>query len=226
LRIITPLAVTGCAFLKQPMIKVSEQPPVLMLTMTSAEPVLDRTVRYAHYECDVRRQFEQVDLPLNRADLLEKGINKIMISNGKGASRDITLDVTDYKITAMASGKRVANQVSGVPGAGPISSYWFYPENTIVLSTLGKPVTKEIAAEITDKAKLVGLTPMNEIIAGFETPSKDNLYFVDQGGRFKNEVANAGRPVLFNTVSVAEAGSPYQQPVEVAVFAKLPGVNE
>jgi hypothetical protein len=232
LRIITPLALTGCAKLRQPVMKIQENPPLILLSMTDAKMELDKTVRYAHYQCDVRRQYAMADLPLNRANLVEKGIKQIILNTGAGGSRNLKIEADEHKITVSASGIRTKGVVSGVPGAGGVSTFWSYPENTIVLTAPATQLSEATKAEITDQAEAAGLVPLTDVIAGFEPSANqaDSLYFIDNSGRLKTQINEAEKPVLFETITGSEvysgANGPYDRPVQIAVFARLPGANE
>ncbi len=218
LRMMTPLALSGCVHLQQPVVTIRENAPIIALHITSSELVLDKTVRYAHFQCDVRSQYAYFDLPLNREDLLEKGIHTITINTDSGQFRKITLDVNDDRVIAMAS-------------AGGIATYWFYPENTVVL-TASENLSDDARSELNTRARSAGLIPMAEEMATYDAGSAlaNNAYFIDNTGHLKKQIAEAGKPVAFGTVSTTETyfgpNGQYKQPRNIQVFAKLPGAHE
>lgn len=231
LRMMTPLALSGCAHLKQPVVAIREAPGSIALRVTSTELELDKTVRYAHFQCNVRSQYAYFDLPLRRDELLEKHISRISVNSDSGQFRDIALDVNEDRVIALVSGQRKNVSAGSTPGAGGIATFWFFPENTIVLSASEK-LNAEARAALKDNARTAGLVPIEEQIAGFEpgTEMANNAYFIDPTGSWKNRIGEAGKPVAFGTVSTSETyfgpNGQYQQPRNVQVYARVPGVNE
>ncbi len=192
--------------------------------------MLDKTVRYAHFQCDVRSQYAYFDLPLKREDLIAKNIDTIKINSDSGMSRTVKLDVNDDRIVAMLSGA-AAGRALPTPGAGGISTFWFYPENTVVL-TASEKLTEDARTELNTRARSAGLIPMAEQLASYDTGTvlANNAYFIDNTGHLKKQIDEAGKPVAFGTVSTTETyfgpNGQYQQPRNIQVFAKLPGANE
>lgn len=232
LRLTTPLAISGCVHMKQPVVAIVETPPVLRLRLTEAELELDKSVRYAHFQCDVRTQFAYFELPLTRDELLEKGITRIALKSDAGQFRDIVLDVNESRMIATSTSTKTGAKEMSVPGAGGIATYWFYPENTIVLGAPGAKLDAAARDEIDNRARVSGLVPLSDQLPGFEPGPElaQNAYFVDTSGRIKRQIETAGKPVAFGSVTTSETyfgpNGQYQQPKNIAIYARLPGVNE
>ena len=234
LRLTTPLAISGCLHMKQPVVAIVETPPVLRLKITEAELELDRSVRYAHFQCDVRTQYAYFELPLTRDELLAKNISRIALKSDAGQFRDIVLDINEARMIATSSSTKSAANTKqmSVPGAGGVATFWFYPENTIVLGAPGAKLDSAAREEIDNRARVSGLVPLEQQLPGFE-PGPDlaqNAYFVDTSGRVKRQIETSGKPVAFGTVTTSETffgpNGQYQQPKNIPIYARLPGVNE
>lgn len=222
LRTMVPAAITGCLKLKQPSIEVRKNTPKIDLIMKEAEIRPDKTKRYPQFECDQRNQYAQVDIILNRDELIEGGYNKIGLRNSGLRFLDVDLEVDENKITA--TGKSSAC----IPNAGGSTTYWFYPQNTIVLGQPGTEPNDETKGAIRTAAKKAGLIPLEDVISDFRPSdyAARNMYFVDKAGKYVKEINTAGRPILFDTVSASEtyygANGPYNRPKDIHVYAKLP----
>jgi hypothetical protein len=229
MRMMMPLALSGCVKMKHPVITIRETPPLISLRATSLELEIDKSVRYAHFQCDVRSQYAYFDLPLDRDNLLEKNIRKINVRSDAGHFRNIDLDVNENRLIAMISGNQT--KAGMIPGAGGMTTFWFFPENTIVLSA-GEKLDTAARTELKSRARGAGLVPVEEQIVDFKPdPVKTNIaYFIDPTGRWKDQISDAGKPVAFGTIAASETffgpNGQYQQPRNIQVFARVPGANE
>jgi hypothetical protein len=232
LRLTTPLAISGCMHMRQPVVAIIETPPVLRLHLTEAKLELDKSVRYAHFQCDVRSQYAYFELPLTREELLEKNINRIALKSDAGQFRDIVLDVNEQRVIASSTSTRTNATQMSVPGAGGIATFWFYPENTVVLGAPGIKLDAAARDEIDNRARVSGFVPLSDELPGFDPGLgfADNAYFIDRSGRVKRQIETSGKPVAFGTVTTSETyfgpNGQYQQPKNIPIYARLPGVNE
>lgn len=232
-RVMTPVAVTGCIKIKQPVMEITKSAPNIKVRMTSAEIRMDKSVRYAHFQCDLQNRFAYADILLNRDELISGAYRQLNLQGVAGSFSNISLDVNEHRIVATTKPMSPLNPGGSyfVGGGGGIATYWFYPENTIVLNVASREATETTRSAISDIAKNAGLTPLDEVYKDF-TPdpyNEQNLYFVDTDGRFAKKM-QTDKPVLFDTISASEtfygAQGAYEKPEEVAVFAKLPGVYD
>lgn len=220
LRIITPVAITGCLTMKNPTVKIQSYGQTMQLTLGETGIHLDRSVRYAHYQCDMHYKYAYVDVPLDRDQLIENGTKKITMKSAIGHLADIDLDVNEQRMTAT------------VKNGGDILTHWFYPENTVVLIAPMAKMDETTRADITEAAKAHGLVPLSDRIASFDTDaySKNALFFVDRSDNLSKKIDAAGKPVIFDTISVPDTYSgpngSYTQPANIDVFARLPGLYE
>ncbi|MGB4058405.1 MAG: hypothetical protein WBK77_10015, partial [Alphaproteobacteria bacterium] len=97
LRIISPVLFTGCVKHKNPTIEIKTQGDTMYMDITDAVIENDKSVRYAHYQCDVHNRYAYIDLPLNRDELIKNGTKKIVGKNKLGRLNEIAMNVTEER---------------------------------------------------------------------------------------------------------------------------------
>ena len=185
LRIMTPVGITGCPKISElvPTVKVNDI--YLDVKITGYGIDKNNLPREPHIACNKAMQFAIADIPLPRANLYDSGIKALrlgFISGGIGRDQyDVALDGPKLSLTAKSpavfkSGKR--------PDGSIATEFWFYPENTLILSA---PTTQkdQQSAAIEAFASKNGLTPLAQLLDGFSAPSGQTIrqYYVDQSGK-------------------------------------------
>lgn len=109
LRFMTPATLTGCATITQPLPVIEENPPYLLVKLSSKPHInIEKNIHYAPFHCDKSRQFAFIDVPLQRTALIDKKIDKLVLSGGNAPSRVFNINTDSNKIEVI-SGNKIAS---------------------------------------------------------------------------------------------------------------------
>lgn len=219
LRIASPFPVTGCVVMEPPAVQIEENPPVLSLTVTEGGAYADHSKRNPQYECSTGLNLSYADVLLNRDDLIDDGINRIMIQGKGTAAKTLDVDINEHRV------------ILRNPGAELV--HWFYPDNTVTLYVPALKGAQDVKEEIRKLGISKGLVPLDSVIKNF-APRRDfgstHVYFVDPAGLLSREIKVAGGPVLAGKAQSYEIfhgpQGEYKRPKDVQVYARLPGEND
>ena len=227
LRFTEPAALSGCVSIDTPKPEITRNGQYMQIKIGKPVVRLDKTVRYAHYECKGGPSFVESDITLNADELMKKKIQYITFKNESAADK-YTVDVSNTRFMLVPQSTSFFKPFD-LPGRIDPLSYWFYPENTVILSAPGASAQQDVTAEIRKMAQSKGLVELKTLIKNFKPPvtDKNTLYFVDQSGNFAKSLdAEQGR--VFGTVQTSEtfhgkAGA-FDRLVNLDIHAKLPGL--
>ncbi len=236
MRLLSPLSVTGCLDISAMSVKVISNGPLLRLELIEAEVKIDSSIRYAHYECDISNNFAQLDIKLNRADLLKNNTNRIIMrGTTSGLQFEIKIkELNERKITVETKAPDLLDYDLPITEAPRILTHWFYPNDTLMLHVPALPrnaseeMRKDVRKALTQLAYAKGLTPLKDSFKDFkhlEVYSEVD-YFRDPSKRFIKAL-NFGHDEIIGKIEVFEKfygpNGPYKRPRELDVFARLPG---
>lgn len=234
MRITSPGAITGCVEIKQPTYTINYAGNVMNINMKEAKIGIDKSVRYAHYQCNTKRQMPFIDIPMNRDDLMEKGIQKIVLQTSSiGRFADIKIDVAKEKMDIMTTAPDLRK--FGIPFAGQTSggTFWFYPENTVALYAPGLKIDQRVMDALSNFATSKNMQPLENVLPGYTSKElkersmyEEELFFVDSRGVLADSL-NSETGKKIGTVTIADqyqgAQGPYERQRNVEVYARLPG---
>lgn len=186
--------------------------------------------KYAHYECNNAPQQPIANVSLSKQLLQDNGVKKIKFKTDK-ASVTYNVKMTDEYVQLVSDSRiapdRLRFQPLWVDGVSNTLKYWFYPENTVILSMDGASKDLALESSLKELARSKGLTPLDDMFPDHKHYRKkaNMYYFVDKEGRYKN-VSNE----LFDYVQAdaMKYGLEADEPIKknVAVFIRKPGQYE
>ena len=227
LRLTSNTSVTGCANVTPPTVKQTVKGPNLWLEITDSAVEIDRSVRYAHFQCNTGRQYAGTDIVLNRTQLLADGISKIALRSPLGTDF-YDVEIGDHSIHLSPKSQKYFKPLYASNRPDPLT-YWFYPTNTVVLSVLDEP--QNLNEAITDFAQGLGLVPLESMIPDFmpRLPTANTLYFTAPDDA-RITLPDAGQNLTLGQIEAPRtfygSGGTYQKPTQVAVFARRPGLED
>lgn len=217
--------VSGCVGVTEPEINlVFTQKKLDISIEEDAEFELRNQDRhYGAYSCDIETHTLSFDIRLNRDDLMERNIKAIgIISKKYGRYSNVEVDISKERIIFQAKS----------PGGSSYETFWFYPANTVILHTPSAKSGQDNGPLIDAFAEKNGLIPLSDTLKKFERPSwiKNVKYYTDPGGKILNQVASAERDLqvgtIYPTKTMYGADGPAEQPYDLAVYARKPGLYD
>ncbi|MFP4387272.1 MAG: hypothetical protein ACLFP8_04480 [Alphaproteobacteria bacterium] len=132
----------------------------------------DGQPRYTNYDCEVSHATSYVDIPLNRDELIEKNIKKLMFKTTRMDLGQYEIDINKDRLIFKGIGGQTLGKVW--------QTLWFFPRNTVKLYAPGA-TSRDVTRQIYNFGKKHALTPMNEVLDGYRLPLeiKNHLYFID-----------------------------------------------
>lgn len=145
-----------------------------------------RAPRYALHDCEKKHNESYVDIPLDRDELIRRGIKKLEVKSanyGDFGIHDVEINEDRFLIKLKSS-------------AGEYwETYWFFPENTISLVASGAKQGQNITELIREFGISHGLIPMDEVLDGYELPhtALHYVFFTDPKRRFIGQLDESGQ---------------------------------
>ncbi len=246
LRIVQPIAVSGCMDISTPEAQTSIIGPSVKVVISPPVVKFDDSPKYGNSTCRKKSPSVTTDVILNRDELIKGDVSKIVLS-GPGGEDTYDLHADKDKIYFFRKVKDSERQMDlrvdffddkyffkptdSKARHAPLT-HWFYPENVVMLNVVSAPGSGlMVAYEIEKLATRQGFIRLRMLLKGFEPPStdKNTLYFVDQTGITAKSLSH-DLGAVFGTITVSETfhgpEGPYEQPKKLDVFAKLPGMFE
>lgn len=158
--------------------------------------ILDRVIsldeedpRYTPHDCSIKHNESFVDIPLNRDNLIKRGIEKIKLDSIKyGDFGEHEIEVDESRVTLKL--KSWAGEYW--------PTFWFFPSNSIVLKTTSAKHGEDVTEMIREFGISHGLIPMEDVLEDYKLPhtAKDYVYFTDPSRRFLERL-NDETPSIF-----------------------------
>jgi len=243
INVASPGTISGCLKVKPAQITPEFIGESLILNMTEAQFRVDTsTVRYAHHQCELASNASLTEVTVHLDELKSKNVKKLSIkSKTIGKFIDGTIKIDDHKVTLESETGRLDGRLSekilchgdDKPPECKIT-FWIYPPHTVVLSSnaLNKSANKNLIQQIKSLGSARGLTPLEDIIPGFEPDRahKDLVYMVDDKNIYGNDLATPEDRYLFGGITTTEVfygpQGAFDKPVKKAVYARMPGIYE
>ncbi|GJL85202.1 MAG: hypothetical protein DHS20C02_09770 [Micavibrio sp.] len=243
LRITQPLSINGCAKIHPLETQTKVQGRNIEITVSAPIVTLDNKGHYTQHGCKQNMNAVTADVTLNRDQLITDEINKVVFKGPGGKDRyDIYVDHNKLSLFTKLKDsltrkeikiKGVADKVSFIPSKitqrkDPLT-YWFYPDNLVLVYAASPPAGKDISSKIAMLARRNGLVEAEKLIPGFSSPLTDQniLYFIDQAGNLGDKL-RSGVPAQLGDITINETfrGSqgPYNKEKKLAIFARPPGL--
>ncbi len=237
LRVTIGKGVTGCLLKEDPSISVVKANNTLKIMIDGGDVMADQfTVRYAHYECDVKTGISSADLTFSKEDLLNDKISEmVFINKSIGLLLRMKLEISPEKIMIVSSSgisSYLAKKNTGSSATGNAAEFWFYPENTLILSAPGAKSDAENIVRLKTLARAEGLVPLEEIFSGF-VPSganTDKVYAVDDKNLFASKLPDDQSGLTLGEIEISE---PFYGPqgatertIRKQVFVRKPNLYE
>ncbi len=224
LRIVTPVSLNGCARVLPPKISARRDGARMSLKIENPAVILDKSARYAHYQCPQSANSTSADITLNRDELIENNIKTLTFQSLGGTSDSYILDVTDTELRLEPKTSFAFKPFLGSGKADPLS-YNFYPDNMVVLHAPAAPESEDLGDKIAALARSKGLRPVSS--PGHSSKNGESFYFIDDPGTLAGSLT-FDSSTRIGTVKGEEtfqgADGPYQREKQVDVYAKRPGL--
>ncbi len=212
--------VTGCASVSKPKVKVKNRSDSKAIEVKESEIKLDnKAPRYTNHDCETKSNTSYFDVILDRDKLIKNGVKKIKLtSEDYGEFTTAEIEVTKQKIdfkTKSANGDTLL-------------TYWFLPENTVILHTPYASSSVDSKEEIKKYAKQRGLVPVEERFEGYTLPydAKHYAVFIDRWYRVIRHIENPEQHTVIGNINVPRTvhgiNGPVEEPQSLDVYAFLP----
>ncbi len=185
--------------------------------------------RNPHYECNTAPQQAGASINLSKELLQENNVKKVKFKVGK-SSETFLVKLTDSYIQLTPDNNRNPQSCCNrfrpleVNGVANTLKFWFYPENTVILTADGTDKDITLESRLMELARSKGLTPLDEVMPDHVNFRKqpNRYYFVDKAGRYK-----VGNGELFDYIQAdaMKFGLEADEPIKknIAVFIRKPG---
>lgn len=221
LRLVTPASVTGCLTLVQTIVTVQNNGNLLTIKVQPGDVTVDKSVRYAHFQCNQGSNVAMADIKLNRDEILSNNVKTMRFSIDGGATDTYNVSMVGNTLTITPKTSFAFKPFMGSPKSDPLS-YNFYPENALILYAPSAPRGVDLSEQIASLAQSKGMNASN---VGLKNES--SAYFIDQSGVLANTLAPDGNAFVGNVVAEQTfqgASGPYQQKSDIQVYARRPGL--
>ena len=223
MRISRPGAVSGCAKTTEPEIEIKRVMNKMRVEVTEPKiKIKNDKVRYGQYSCDPETLTVFFDVTLDRDELIEYRVKSIQLKIKDGATFEDKITVSKDKIDLYAM----------YPWGQEIVTYWFYPENTVILEVPAAKSGQDVKSQLREYAIRQGLVPLEKTLKGFVRPDwiTNIAYFTDPSGVTLRKTGKAGENKKIGEMvvsrSVFTADGKTDEPYAVGVFARKPGEND
>lgn len=154
--------------------------------------------RNPQFACKQNVQYSAADIPLDRKLIEDNNIQQIRFVLGRGLASDYYIvDLDDKRLQLTPRSQKVFKPGKNPYGGQATLGYWYYPENTLILSSPAAPKDQRDNI-ITAFANTHGLAPMKSVMPDFIMPSgqEGRHYYVDKAGTLTGKIAGDNGAVL------------------------------
>lgn len=220
LRLVTPVSVNGCMNMIPPTVTVRRGAGMMAFKIQDGDVALDKSVRYAHYQCHQGANVAQADIKLNRAELMENNIKSLTFQTDGGAMDRYDVAWSSERLSLIPKNAIAFKPFEGSGRIDPLSHY-FYPESTIVLYAPAAGKNTDFSEAIKNLATSKGLAPVS-----FSGADAKGAYFTDPQDILASSLA-FGANAYVGTINVPEKfhgpDGVQEREKPVDVYARRPG---
>lgn len=225
IRATNPGTVSGCVTLTDPEIKVKFLMNKVDVTLETdqAFELKNDEVRYGAYSCDIETHTSYFDVTLNRDELIEHNSKFIGLKSKEfGMYSSDKIDVSQEKIELLTQ----------YPWGSELITFWFYPENTVILHAPAAKSGQDVTPLIDEFAESKGLVPLSKTLKGHELPywATNIKYYTDPNGGILKQLPTAGENTKVGSVTahrtVYGSEGAGDQPYALDIMARTPGVSD
>ena len=224
MRVTSPGTLSGCLTMSEPEVTVKRSIKKIKIELVDSEIELkDDETHYGNYMCDKETHTAYFEVTLDRDELIENKVESIMIDSEKyGQFTEDKINVTKERIVLRTL----------YPWGVEHITYWFYPENTVILHVPKAKAGEDVKPLIHAFAEQRGLVPMEDILDGFELPYWANamMYFTDPSGAIIRQLSGPGGNEVVGTITtqhpIHTRNGEIMQTSTLDVMARKPGKND
>ena len=160
------------------------------------------------YECKQNVQYSAADIPLDRKLIEDNKIQQIRLVLDHGLGSDyyyINLGKDALEITPRS--QKIFKPGRAPHGGDSALKYWYYPENTLILSAPAAPAMQRDDT-VMDYANQAGLIPLASLIPDFVAPAgqEGRHYYVDGTGNVAKKVTSRDNTPLDDVILARRPG--------------------
>lgn len=235
LRISQAISVNGCMNIEQDPIKVEKVGKSFLVHVSAPKAKIDKSIRNTVSGCKQGGITPAMEVQINHKDVLNGDLKQLQLKSPAGV--DIyDISATKYAIHITPKSQKVftpfpMGEEKPEEGEKITLSYWFYPEDMVVLYANDASADQDITQQITTMAALHNLIPASQHLKDFHPPHTQNnaYYFIDPGAKFAN-IQPQGEPQFIDSITVEEqflgSEGAYTMPRKVDIFARKPGIYD
>ena len=220
LRLVTPVSVNGCMTMIPPTVTVRRGGRMMAFKIQDGDVALDKSVRYAHYQCHQGANVAHADIKLNRAELMENNIKSVTFQTGGGAMDTYNVEWSGERLNLVPKNAVAFRPFERSGRLDPLSHY-FYPESTIVLYAPSASKNADFSEAIKNLATSKGLVPVSSSGADAK-----GAYFTDPQDILASSLA-FGANAYVGTIHVPEKfhgpDGVQEREKPMDVYARRPG---
>jgi hypothetical protein len=160
------------------------------------------------YECKQNIQYSAADIPLDRKLIEDNNIQQIRMVLDRGLGSDYYyVNVGKDTIEITPRTQKIFKPARAPQSGQSALKYWYYPENTIILSAPAAPAGKRDDAVI-DFANQSGLIPLVNLMPDFTMPAgqEGRHYYVDGTGSIAKKITSRDNAPLNDVVLARRPG--------------------
>lgn len=212
--------VSGCASMTKSKVDVKDTMESKNIEVKDSELKLDNKMpRYTNHDCETKHNRSFFDIVLDRDQLINNNVKEIKLVSEKYG---------EFTTSEIETTKQKMDMTIKSPGGKILLTYWFLPENTIVLHTPYAKSGQNTKDLITKFARQQGLLPVEKQFEGYHLPYhvEHHALFIDRWNRIIPHLeAPETRTIVGQiapTRTVYGVNGPTEETYDLDVYAVMP----
>jgi len=224
-RIYSPVVLSGCLKMQQPTVSMQRNGKMIFVKIGEAAANVDRDVRYAHFQCDTRGQFATADIVFDLEEILDNGVKTVSFMVGP-FNDYMDIEASKNRLTLSPKSTNAIKPHFSPQTKQPFS-YYFYPENLVVLHGEGTEESAKAKSDLMSLAASKGLIKAEQMMPELKNkmPAEGRYYFIDTSDRYASQLDFGEQEVLGEIKVAREMRGPegkYNVYEPMAVYIKRP----